>query len=127
VSTIISPVILVAEDSHDTRRMLKRAFELKGYRVLEATNGLEALDLTKQYNPSLLIIDLNMPELDGFETIRLVRKLKEGQDVPIVAITAFDVYGMEQAVIDQGCNEYLTKPFDLHELDRRLKGLGFVV
>jgi len=107
--------------------MLKRAFELKGYRVLEATNGLEALDLTKQYNPSLLIIDLNMPELDGFETIRLVRKLKEGQDVPIVAITAFDVYGMEQAVIDQGCNEYLTKPFDLHELDRRLKGLGFVV
>ena len=127
MSTIISPVILVAEDSHDTRRMLKRAFELKGYRVLEATNGLEALDLTKQYKPSLLIIDLNMPELDGFETIRLVRKLKEGEDVPIVAITAFDVYGMEQAVIDQGCNEYLTKPFDLHELDRRLKGLGFVV
>lgn len=127
MSTIISPIILVAEDSHDTRRMLKRAFELKGYRVLEATNGLEALDLTKQYKPSLLIIDLNMPELDGFETIRLVRKLKEGEDVPIVAITAFDVYGMEQAVIDQGCNEYLTKPFDLHELDRRLKGLGFVV
>ncbi|HSE24289.1 MAG TPA: response regulator [Pyrinomonadaceae bacterium] len=127
MSTIISPVILVAEDSHDTRRMLKRAFELKGYRVLEATNGLEALDLTKQYKPNLLIIDLNMPELDGFETIRLVRKLKEGEDVAIVAITAFDVYGMEQAVIDQGSNEYLTKPFDLHELDRRLKGLGFVV
>ena len=127
MSTIISPVILVAEDSHDTRRMLKRAFELKGYRVLEAANGLEALDLTKQYKPSLLIIDLNMPELDGFETIRLVRKLEEGQDVPIVAITAFDVYGLEQAVIDQGCDEYLRKPFDLHELDRRLKGLGFVV
>jgi len=127
VSSIISPVILVAEDSHDTRRMLKRAFELKGYRVLEATNGREALNLTKQYSPNLLIIDLNMPELDGFETIRLVRELKEAQDLPIVAITAFDVYGMEQAVLDQGCNEYLTKPFDLHELDRRLKGLGFVV
>jgi len=127
VSSIISPVILVAEDSHDTRRMLRRAFELKGYRVLEATNGREALNLTKQYRPNLLIIDLNMPELDGFETIRLVRELKEGQDLPIVAITAFDVYGMEQAVLDQGCNEYLTKPFDLHELDRRLKGLGFVV
>ncbi|HZJ44898.1 MAG TPA: response regulator [Pyrinomonadaceae bacterium] len=127
MSSIISPVILVAEDSHDTRRMLRRAFELKGYRVLEATNGREALNLTKQYRPNLLIIDLNMPELDGFETIRLVRELKEGQDLPIVAITAFDVYGMEQAVLDQGCNEYLTKPFDLHELDRRLKGLGFVV
>ncbi|HEY9502603.1 MAG TPA: response regulator [Pyrinomonadaceae bacterium] len=127
MSSIISPVILVAEDSHDTRRMLKRAFELKGYRVLEATNGREALNLTKQYSPNLLIIDLNMPELDGFETIRLVRELKEAQDLPIVAITAFDVYGMEQAVLDQGCNEYLTKPFDLHELDRRLKGLGFVV
>ena len=127
MSSIISPVILVAEDSHDTRRMLRRAFELKGYRVLEATNGREALNLTKQYRPNLLIIDLNMPELDGFETIRLVRELKEAQDLPIVAITAFDVYGMEQAVLDQGCNEYLTKPFDLQELDRRLKGLGFVV
>jgi DNA-binding response OmpR family regulator len=117
----------VAEDSHDTRRMLKRAFELKGYRVLEATNGREALYLTKQYKPSLIIIDLNMPELDGFETIRLVRQLKEGEQVPIVAITAFDVYGMEQAVLDQGGDEYITKPFDLHELDRRLKHLGFVV
>ena len=127
MSSIISPVILVAEDSHDTRRMLRRAFELKGYRVLEAANGREALALTTQYRPGLVIIDLNMPELDGFETIRLMRKLKEGENIPIVAITAFDVYGMEQAVLDQGCNEYLTKPFDLHELDRRLKGLGFVV
>ena len=108
--------------------MLKRALELKGYRVLEAGNGREAVDLARTLSPNLLIVDLNMPELDGLETIKSVRKLNSSADpVPIVAITAFDVYGMEQAAIEAGCNEYMSKPFDLDELDKKLKNLGFIV
>ena len=126
--SIISPTVLIAEDSRDTRHMLKRALELKGYRVLEARNGREAVDLARTLSPNLLIVDLNMPELDGLETIKSVRKLNSLADpVPIVAITAFDVYGMEQAAIEAGCNEYMSKPFDLDELDKKLKGLGFIV
>jgi len=126
--SIISPTVLIAEDSRDTRHMLKRALELKGYRVLEAGNGREAVDLARTLSPNLLIVDLNMPELDGLETIKSVRKLNSLADpVPIVAITAFDVYGMEQAAIEAGCNEYMSKPFDLDELDKKLKGLGFIV
>ena len=108
--------------------MLKRAFELKGYRVLEAEDGRQALDIAHRYHPSLIVVDLNMPVLDGLETIKNFRKLEgEGDQTPIVAITAYDVYGMEEAAIENGTNVYLTKPLDLEELDRALKGLGFIV
>lgn len=128
VSSIVNPTVLVAEDSTDTRIMLKRAFELKGYRVLEAEDGEKALEMARRYRPSLIVIDLNMPVLDGLETVRSFRKLEgAGDQTPIVAITAYDVYGMEEAALETGCNTYLSKPLDLAELDRALKGLGFIV
>ena len=128
MSAFLSPTVLVAEDSLDTRKMLKSALEIKGYRVLEASNGREALDITANQHPHLIIIDLNMPVLDGLETIKYVR-LMQGvvEQVPIVAITAYDVYGMEEAAHEAGCNEYISKPLDLGDLDKALKSLGFIV
>ena len=110
--------------------MLKRAFELKGYRVFEAEDGRQALDIARRYHPSLIVVDLNMPVLDGLETIKKFRKLElegNGNHTPIVAITAYDVYGMEEAALETGSNAYLTKPLDLEDLDRALKNLGFIV
>ena len=128
MSAILYPTVLVAEDSTDTRIMLKRAFELKGYRVFEAEDGKQALELARRFRPSLIVIDLNMPVLDGLEAIKTFRQMEGGRDhTPIVAITAYDVYGMEEAVLETGSNVYLTKPLDLSELDRVLKGLGFLV
>ena len=127
VSAVLYPTVLVAEDSVDTRIMLKRAFELKGYRVFEAEDGKQALDMARRYRPSLLVIDLNMPVLDGLETIRKYRRLEgEGDHTPIIAITAYDVYGMEEAALETGCNVYLSKPLNLEELDRAVKSLGFL-
>jgi CheY-like chemotaxis protein len=127
-SAILYPSVLVAEDSQDTRIMLKRAFEMKGYHVFEAEDGQQALEMARRYRPSLMVIDLNMPVLDGLEMIRSFRE-REGhsEHVPIIAITAYDVYGMEEAALETGCNRYLSKPLDLEELDRALKGLGFIV
>jgi len=127
-AAILYPTVLVAEDSQDTRIMLKRAFELKGYRVFEAEDGRQALEIARRYRPSLMVIDLNMPVLDGLETIKNFRELEgEGDHVPIVAITAYDVYGMEEAALESGCNVYLSKPLDLDEFDRALRSLGFIV
>lgn len=127
-STVLYPTVLIAEDSHDTRIMLKRAFELKGYRVIEAADGNEAVEAMRQNRPSLILVDLNMPVVDGLETVKEIRKLEgPGEQVPIVAITAFDVYGMKEAALEIGCNTYLSKPLDMDELDRTLKGLGFLV
>jgi CheY-like chemotaxis protein len=128
VSALLTPTVLVAEDSQDTRKMLKRALEIKGYHVLEASNGREALDITARRQPHLIIIDLNMPVLDGLETIKYVRMMKGVvEQIPIVAITAYDVYGMEEAAHEAGCNEYISKPLDLGDLDKALKSLGFIV
>jgi two-component system cell cycle response regulator DivK len=128
VPTAIYPTVLIAEDSRDTRIMLKRAFELKGYSVIEAEHGGEALEVVNQTRPNLIVVDLNMPVIDGLETIRKIRKLEApGEQVPIVCITAFDVYGMKEAALESGCNSYLSKPLDMEELDRELKGLGFIV
>jgi CheY-like chemotaxis protein len=128
VSAILYPTVLVAEDSQDTRDMLKRAFELKGYRVYEAQDGLEALDMARRCRPSLIVIDLNMPVLDGLEAVKNIRELERpGEQIPIVAITAYDVPGMEDAALEIGVNRYLRKPLDLAELDRALRGFGFIV
>ena len=128
VSAILYPTVLVAEDSEDTRIMLKRAFEVKGYHVYEAEDGQQALDMARRYRPSLMVVDLNMPVLDGLETIKHIREHEtNGEHIPIVAITAYDVYGMEEAAFENGCNRYLSKPLDLEELDRALKDLGFIV
>lgn len=128
VSKALYPTVLIAEDSRDTRIMLKRAFELKGYRVIEAGDGNEALEAVRQNRPNLILVDLNMPVVDGLETVKKIRKLEAaGEHVPIVAITAFDVYGMKEAALEIGCNTYLSKPLDMEELDRTLKGLGFLV
>lgn len=128
VSAILYPTVLLAEDSQDTRIMLKRAFELKGYRVFEASDGLEALEMAQRHQPSLIVMDLNMPVLDGLAAVKNLRELEgSGQQIPIVAITAYDVPGMEEAALETGCNKYLSKPLDLSELDRTLKSLGFIV
>lgn len=128
MSAIVYPSVLVAEDSVDTRIMLKRAFELKGYRVFEAEDGRQALELARRFRPSLMVIDLNMPVLDGLETIKNYRTLEgEGDHTPIIAITAYDVYGMEEAALETGCNVYLSKPLNLEELDRAVKSLGFLL
>jgi CheY-like chemotaxis protein len=128
VSTALYPKVLIAEDSLDTRIMLKRAFELKGYSVIEAADGNEAIEAIHETRPNLIVIDLNMPVVDGLEAIKTIRNLEApGEQVPIVAITAFDVYGMKEAALETGCNSYLSKPLDMEELDRALKGLGFIV
>jgi CheY-like chemotaxis protein len=98
--------------------------------VVEAEDGKQALEMAKQYHPSLIVIDLNMPVLDGLEAVKNFRALEDtisGERTPIVAITAYDVYGMEEAALETGCTKYLSKPLDLTELDRTLKGLGFIV
>ena len=119
--------VLVAEDSADTRAMLKRALQLRGYHVMEAEDGLEAIEMAQLRRPELFIVDLNMPHLDGLETVKRIRESENLAQVPVIAVTAFDVYGMEQAALDSGCNTYLSKPIDLDDLDRALRGLGFVV
>ena len=115
------PTILVAEDNDDTRLMLKKALEMNDYRVVEAVNGEDAIKVAVREHPDIVLMDLQMPVLDGLAAARRIREHPELCNVPVVAITAFDVYGLEEGVLEEGCSGYLTKPIDFDRLERVLR------
>jgi CheY-like chemotaxis protein len=110
--------VLVAEDSADTRAVLRHALASYGYRVMEAADGREAVEAAQSECPDLVVMDLNMPVMDGLAATERIRELRDRcGDVPIVAATAFDTYGMREAAMEAGCDAYLLKPLDLDELE----------
>jgi CheY-like chemotaxis protein len=118
LSALRQKTILVAEDSADTRAVLRRVLAFNGYRVVEAADGREAVELALSECPDLVVMDLNMLVMDGLAAIERIRELKgKCGDVPVVAVTAFDTYGMREAAREAGCNAYLLKPLILDELE----------
>jgi CheY-like chemotaxis protein len=112
--------IMVVEDYEDTRLMLRYALEAKGYRVLEAINGQEAVDLSKREHPDLILMDLDLPILDGIAATQKIRKQAKMSAVPIVAVTAYPMSFTHVKAFAKGCNEYMAKPIDLIQLDQLL-------
>lgn len=116
--------IMVAEDFDDTRALLRRALQMNGYSVVEAANGLEAVDLVRRGCPDLILMDLNMPVMDGLEATERIRECRGlCKNVVILAITAHDTYGMKEAALEAGCDGYILKPLDFDRLDTILNRL----
>lgn len=109
--------ILVAEDHDDSREFLREFLEGKGFRVVEAKNGAEALSLARQQCPDLILTDLHMPELDGISAVNQIRRIC---DVPILVFSADVQHGMELFLnMDElaiGSVHFLSKPFNLNEM-----------
>ena len=124
----MSKSVLVVEDSDETRAMLTRMLLGEGYAPIEARNGVEALEKFGEHSPDLIIMDLNMPHLDGLTATERIRHYREKRvAIPIVAITAFDTYGMKEAAFEAGCDEYLLKPLDIDHLGVILRNhLGYL-
>ena len=123
----MTKTVLVVEDSDETRAMLTRMLHGEGYAPLEARNGVEALEKLGEFSPDLIIMDLNMPHLDGLTTAERIRQYRARQTIPIVAITAFDTFGMKEAALQAGCNEYMLKPLDIDKLGIVLRNhLGYI-
>ena len=114
------PVIMVVDDDKDIREMLKAALYAHGYIVLEAVNGLEAVQIAKRACPDMILMDLHMPVMDGFVATRLLREVNEICDVPIVACSAHGTPAYRLRALAVGCNDYITKPIDLTHLNNLL-------
>jgi CheY-like chemotaxis protein len=113
--------ILVVEDSKDTRNVLSFSLTKNGYRVVTAVNGQEAIKAVMSERPDLILMDLNMPLMDGLAATEQIRTHEELRDVPILAVTAYDTYGMKEAAEEAGCDGYIKKPIDLNRLDTILR------
>jgi two-component system cell cycle response regulator DivK len=86
-----------------------------------ATNGREAVDVALSSRPDLILMDLNMPRMDGLAATEQIREHEELRKVPILAVTAYDTYGMKDAALEAGCNGYIKKPIDFKRLDNILR------
>ena len=110
--------IMIVEDYDDTRILLRRVLERLGYSVLEASNGQEAVNIADREHPDLILMDLDLPILDGIAATQRIRKQPEMEKVPIVAVTAYPMSYTHVKAFAKGCNEYLAKPIDTTELER---------
>ena len=114
------PIILIVEDDTDSRLMLKLLLEMWHYRVLEATNGAEAVGFAAKETLALILMDIKMPELDGFETTHRIRQSAKAQDVPIVFVSGYAEEIYRRAAFAAGGSEYLVKPLDFEKLEKIL-------
>lgn len=108
--------VLVVDDSHDNLVLVSLALQDKGYRVVTASNGEEAVASAKLAGPDLILMDIAMPQLDGLEATRRIREQEGNERIPVIALTAFDTDGFRKAAHDAGFSGYLTKPIDFDRL-----------
>ena len=113
--------ILVVDDFDDTRWLLRTWLEKKGYRVVEAVNGNQAFEEAKSESPDLIIMDLEMPELDGLAATRKIRNVEKLAGVPIVAVSAYGAAQFRGLALEAGCDEYVSTPFEPDELERLIR------
>jgi DNA-binding response OmpR family regulator len=113
-------LILVVDDEPRMTKFVRMNLELEGYRVAEAANGLEALEKVKNELPDLVILDVNMPELDGFETLKLIRQTTT---VPVIMLTVKADEDDRIHGLELGADDYVTKPFSPRELASRVKAV----
>lgn len=116
-------MILVVDDSADNLAVISLYLQTQGYRVVTANNGEDAVNVATQTQPNVILMDINLPELDGLGATRRIRETEGLRDVPVIAITAFGTEGFQRAAYDVGVSGYLTKPLDLdrmHQLIARL-------
>lgn len=108
--------LLVTDDRRENRAFLVHALVPLGFRVIEAENGHECVEEAYAYHPDLILLDLRMPLMDGFEAARHIRKIQDLENIPIIAISASAYEEIRQKSFQSGCNLFLTKPIDLDEL-----------
>ena len=118
-----NPVVMLVEDFQDAREVLRHMLEMRGCRVVEAANGQEAIELSQQGGFDLILMDLNMPVLDGFTATLRIREYERTRDVPVVAVTAYDTEEFRAAAGAVGCCDYILKPLNFERLDSLLKQL----
>ena len=112
--------ILIAEDSADSREMLRVLLEVKGYEVISASDGHGAVAAALQAPPDLILVDLQLPGLDGLSVAKELRLHPEFEAVPIIVISGYDPAQYREEALIAGCNDYLVKPFDFERLDQIL-------
>jgi two-component system, cell cycle response regulator DivK len=115
--------ILIVEDNEMNRDMLSRRLERKGYKILIAVDGAEGVDVARAQMPDLILMDMSLPVVDGWEATRRIKADKKLKHIPIIALTAHAMANDREKALDAGCDEYDTKPIELPRLLGKIEAL----
>jgi two-component system cell cycle response regulator DivK len=108
--------ILIVEDQEDNRAIMRDLLNTAGYNLIEAVDGEEGVRLAQSQRPDLILMDIQLPILDGYEATRRIRALAELKSIPIIAVTSYALSGDEAKALAAGCDSYVAKPFSPREL-----------
>ncbi len=115
--------ILLVEDNDDNRDMLARRLQRKGYAVVVAVDGREGVEMATSERPDLVLMDMSLPLLDGWEATRQIKASPEGSALPVVALTAHAMSGDREKAIAAGCDDYDVKPIEMDRLLHKIEAL----
>ena len=115
--------ILYIEDNPDNMLLVQRALESRGYKLLKAMNGIDGITQAEQNNIDLILLDINLPDIDGYEVAQRLRKSSKAElaYIPIIAVTANALKGDAERALDAGCDVYMSKPVNIRELWARIE------
>ena len=115
--------ILYIEDNPDNMRLVQRALESRGYRLLQAKNGLDGVHIAETEQVDLILLDINLPDIDGYEVARRLRSSSKRAlaSTPIIAVTANALKGDAERALEAGCDVYMSKPINIRELWARVE------
>jgi two-component system, cell cycle response regulator DivK len=105
--------ILVVEDNELNRRLLTDILGIQGYEILETTEGLDAIEIARSSHPDLILLDLQLPDVSGFDVARRLKDDPATRTIPIIAVTAFAMRGDEERALESGCDGYVAKPINV--------------
>ena len=113
--------ILYVEDNEDNIYMLTRRLSRKGYEVIVATDGAKGVEMAQSEGPGLILMDLNLPVMDGWEATRRLKAAPETQGIPIIAVSAFAMASDRERALAAGCDDFLSKPIDFKSLYSKIE------
>ena len=113
--------ILYVEDNPDNRTLVRRILVAEDYEVLEAVNALDALNILKNNRPDLILMDINMPDMDGYTLTTRIKSMPGFERIPILAVTANVMRGDKERTLEAGCDGYIQKPLDIDQLIREVE------
>lgn len=116
-----SKKILVVDDNQDNRELVVKVLRNNGYRVIEAADGEEALEKAETERPALILMDISLPKVDGYEVTRQLKSREHFRDIPIIALTAHAMKGDREKALCSGCEGYISKPINVRELPEQVK------
>ncbi|NJR49180.1 MAG: response regulator [Leptolyngbyaceae cyanobacterium CSU_1_3] len=117
------PKILLVEDNEINRDMLSRRLARRGFDVIVAIDGAQSITIAQTELPDLILMDMSLPVLDGWEATRQIKSALATQDIPVIALTAHAMSGDREKCIDAGCDDYDTKPVEMPRLLEKIQGL----